>query len=748
MTSSTLRIVSAISILCLAIGFIVWGLMLISEVNREQRQVRKHVYFITLLNKSARSVENITTKLASKQQATKKASTYIAKLHKTFKRIRAQGLFEDKVKALEARVSVLSLKLQKPTRITPEEKSRLYRGYLRAVRTGVFSARKGLRNISIRLSKKWTEMTLLALVSCVMAMLMAIFFLLFLRSQTKRKRAERTLHRRESIHQLTSEGTHDGLWDWELENDTLNTSSRWQEITGRSLSGHGNINDWKQSIHPEDLPSFEQELARVIDEQLEFFEHEHRIISEDETIRWIHSRGKTSFEEGKLVRIAGSIADLSEKGTLHDALTGLPNRIFVRQHLERLLARLHRRAGSMFAVMFMDLDRFKFINDTYGHLIGDEVLIHMAKLFKSILRTVDVVARVSGDEFIIVLDEIQRAEDATLVANRILKDAKTPFSVEEFELVISTSIGITVVEAGDKSVDDILEEADHAMFQAKQGGKAAYCLYDQQTQEKIDQQMALTTSFLNALQEETITPTFQPIFSTSTGTLEAWNCTIGWEHKRGHLVTLHKEHLHCHKSHIHQAFMLGVEKIVSHLQEQQSSFPMMSSLPIYLELPSHVLLQPQLAKHLKQLLRRYHRAAKTLCLCYAAPLLTKRFESGRDTLLELSKEGFAISLVHLEGSRITLPELLSLPLCGLWLSEASKKEESFLREREAWVALATSLGLHRIVESKGKWKKVEDGNKDGFSMIFGKAFGKPVKGELLKKKLSSWRKFVSSKKED
>jgi len=272
--------------------------------------------------------------------------------------------------------------------------------------------------------------------------------------------------------QLAVRGTNDGLWCWDLATDVLHLSPRWKSMLGYDAGDvDDKLDEWFSRVHPYYHPALKGALADHIRGDTDQFELQYRIRHRDETYRWVLSRGTAERDsEGKVLRIAGSQTDITalievEKHLIHDALhdtlTGLPNRGFLMRHLETLTDR-----QSLFAVLFMDLDRFKTINDSLGHEVGDQLLMETAKRLNSCARSGDIVARLGGDEFVIVLSGLRKPEDAEQLARRIQEAMQAPLELAGNELSPAASIGIAITD-GHSSTDQLLRNADIAMYEAK-----------------------------------------------------------------------------------------------------------------------------------------------------------------------------------------------------------------------------------------------------------------------------------------
>ena len=222
--------------------------------------------------------------------------------------------------------------------------------------------------------------------------------------------------------------------------------------------------------------------------------------------------------------------------TLHDALTGLPNRTLFMQRTDQAIARAKRYPDHLFAILFLDLDRFKVVNDSLGHQVGDELLVAVARRLEECLRTEDTVARLGGDEFGILLDRIRNISDAARVAQRILKSLSEPVNLSGYEVYTSVSIGIVDSATAHGLPEYMIRSADMAMYRAKGAGKARYEMFDRAMHAEALARLQLETDLRHAVQREEFVAHYQPVISLETGQIAGFEALIRWKHPERGLV--------------------------------------------------------------------------------------------------------------------------------------------------------------------------------------------------------------------
>src|SRR5260370_19488606 len=307
-------------------------------------------------------------------------------------------------------------------------------------------------------------------------------------TQLSHKRAQEALRESEERYALAAQGANDGLWDWNVLTNFVHYSPRWKAMLGCEAGEIGDKpEEWFGRIHDADRERVKQEIIAHQKGLTPHFESEHRVLHKDGSFRWMLSRGLGVRDaSGKTLRMAGSQTDITE-GKVSDPLTGLPNRLLFIDRLGRVIKHARRRKDHLFAVLFLDLDGFKMINDSVGHLIGDQLLIGAANRLEKCLRSTDTVARLGesftlarlgGDEFTVLLDHIKEPSDAKRAADRLMKAVALPFVLGGREVFTSVSIGIALSNPSYEHTEDILRDADTAMYRAKSMGKARYEIFD------------------------------------------------------------------------------------------------------------------------------------------------------------------------------------------------------------------------------------------------------------------------------
>jgi diguanylate cyclase (GGDEF)-like protein/PAS domain S-box-containing protein len=361
-----------------------------------------------------------------------------------------------------------------------------------------------------------------------------------IQTQVSHKQAQEALRESEERYALAARGANDGLWDWDFVNNIIYFSPRWKSMLGYEDHEIGNrAENWLDRIHSDDRDRVTGEIDAHRRGITPHFESEYRVQHKDGSFRWMLSRGLAVRDaSGNAARMAGSQTDITE-GKVADALTGLPNRLLFLDRLARLIEHTKRHKDYLFAVLFLDLDGFKMINDSLGHTIGDQLLVETARRLEKSLRVSDTVtrieklftlARLGGDEFTILLDQVKDQSDATLVAERLIKTMAAPFVLNGKKAFSSVSVGIALSSVGYDNPEDMLRDADTAMYQAKSLGKSRCEVFDLEMRASMTARLQLETDLREAVERDELRNYYQPIVSLESGRIIGFEALLRWQH--------------------------------------------------------------------------------------------------------------------------------------------------------------------------------------------------------------------------
>ncbi len=340
--------------------------------------------------------------------------------------------------------------------------------------------------------------------------------------------SEKSLRVSEERLELAFKGAKDGLWDWDLKSNTIFFSERWWEMLGFEPDKLGTSPDeWFSRVHPADTPRLQHEISKHIKGESGTLDVEIRILGRDGEYKWMNFRGLAQRSgDGEAHRIAGSMTDIADRG-IFDPLTGLANRTLFLDRVGRAIERQTPGDAALFAVLFMDLDRFKIINDSLGHVVGDQLLIAMARRLEESLRSGDTIARLGGDEFAVLLEGVDTDEDVRQVAQSLHGEIAKPYKLGEHELTVTASIGIATSGLGLLQAEEYLRDSDTAMYSAKSSG-AAFEIFSQGMRAKAVQTQRMEMDLRRALEREEFIVHYHPIVNIVKGGLEGFEALVRW----------------------------------------------------------------------------------------------------------------------------------------------------------------------------------------------------------------------------
>jgi diguanylate cyclase (GGDEF)-like protein/PAS domain S-box-containing protein len=569
---------------------------------------------------------------------------------------------------------------------------------------------------------------------------------------TERARFEEALRESEERYALAARGANDGLWDWRLKSNEIYFSARWKAMLGYEEAEIGNRpEDWFSRVHPCDVQALEAEIAAHIEGQSSHFEMEHRMLHKDGTYRWILSRGMVVRDaEGKASRMAGSLTDITERkqaeeqllhDAFHDALTGLPNRALFMDRLTQAIERVKRHRDCSFGVIFLDLDRFKVINDSLGHMIGDQLLVEISRRLEGCIRTGDTLARLGGDEFTIILDGVKDTADAVSMAERIQDQLRQPFILNGHEVLTSASLGIALSAWNYEKPEDILRDTNIAMHRAKAAGKARHQVFDATMHSHAMELLRLETDLRRTAGRDEYCVHYQPIISLEENRIIGFEALVRWQHpERGFVYP--EEFISVAEE---TGLIISIDRWVlreacRQVSAWQKRFPQQRSLTVSVNFSARQFSQSDLVEHVAQVLEETGLDAACLKLEITESVLMSSAESVTKMLTELRDLGVELYLDDFGTGYSSLSYLHRFPINVL------KIDRSFISRigvggenseiARAIVMMAHSLGMkavaegvetdHQLAELKALWCEYGQGN----------LFSKPVEAVTAERLLT------------
>ncbi len=350
------------------------------------------------------------------------------------------------------------------------------------------------------------------------------------------------LSQNQERYSLAMQASNDGLWDWDLKTNKILYSDRWKEMLGFNDDEISDTADeWLSRVHPEDHDRVRASIDAYLEGTTSNFEIEYRIRHFSDNYLWMMAKGlaiRTS--DGIATRFAGSQTDVSERKSneeqmiydaLHDTLTNIPNRTLLLDRIRQSLVRRQRYPKTSFAIIFIDLDRFRLVNESLGHIHGDELLQLISARLKETIPISDTVARLGGDEFSILLQDINSVRDVEVIAKDIQDLFSKPFFLGDREVFASASMGIAHSDNDYKTPEEILRDAELAMYRAKREGKSQSIVFQPQFRQSSLSPIDLDTDLRRALDRDEMELHYQPIISMRDRTISGFEALLRWSHR-------------------------------------------------------------------------------------------------------------------------------------------------------------------------------------------------------------------------
>jgi len=528
---------------------------------------------------------------------------------------------------------------------------------------------------------------------------------------TERKVAEARLMESEHFTRTIISSVKEGVivYDRELRYRVWNRFM--EEITGLSAESLIGTKALERLPHLLDQ-GLDKLIARALDGETVYAPDIHFQVPSTGRSGWVSSVYSPHISlHGDVIGVVAIIHDITERkaaedqlkhNAFHDALTGLPNRALFVDRLERLLKQRGRN-DYIFGVAFLDLDRFKVVNDSLGHLVGDELLVSMARRLEACVRQGDTVARLGGDEFAILLGDVVDARDATRVAERILMELSLPFHLAGHDVFTSASIGIALSTTGYERAEDILRDADTAMYRAKTGGRSRYEVFDRNMHERAMQTLQVETDLRRALERREFRLHYQPIIGLADGRINGFEALLRWEHPRRGMVTPDEFVPLAEETGLIVAIGWWVlEEAARQMQRWIERFPQRAGMTVSVNLSTRQFMQPDLLQQVDNALSRSGLRPQALKLEITESAVVQHEDAVTAALVALRARGIQLCIDDFGTGYSSLSYLHSFPVDTLKIDRSFISQIGYTgsnpRLVETIVALSRNLGMETVAE--------------------------------------------------
>ncbi|WP_206756592.1 PAS domain S-box protein [Oscillatoria sp. FACHB-1406] len=362
-------------------------------------------------------------------------------------------------------------------------------------------------------------------------------YLVSLRDITQRKHAEEQLRESEEKYRRIVETAAEGIWTIDRDHNTTFVNSQMAEMVGYSVAEMKgkNIFDFIDSSQDALMKRHLLRRHKKTEEKYDF-----QLRRKDGSLFWVAISTRPLFDsDGHYAGALKMIADINDRkqaeaqlryNAYYDPLTNLPNRTLFLERLAHTIRRSRRRSGYPYAVFFLDLDDFKVVNDSLGHMMGDQLLVAIARRLESCLQPSEILARLGGDEFTILTEGLRNRQDVISIAQKIHRAFRAPLYLQERDLFINVSIGIAFGNPDYTYSEELLRDADAAMYSAKASGKGRYAIFDREMHETVLMRFQLETDLRLALERQEFLLYYQPIFDLASGHLAGFEALVRWQH--------------------------------------------------------------------------------------------------------------------------------------------------------------------------------------------------------------------------
>jgi diguanylate cyclase (GGDEF)-like protein/PAS domain S-box-containing protein len=554
---------------------------------------------------------------------------------------------------------------------------------------------------------------------------------------------------------LALTGAGDMIWDWDVANDKVYTSPETETALGlKTGTLEGPAAKWLDVLHPLDRDRFRATLDNVLEQRRGRVTQDFRMRTADGHFLWFAMRARPVVgSDGEVIRLVGTLTDVTELKTaeerllhdaVHDNLTGLPNRELFLDRLDAVLSFAKTETAMKPTVMVIDLDRFKQVNDSVGMAVGDSILLTLARRLSRVIKPQDTLARLSGDQFALILLSESGAEKVTAVAQTIRRTLRAPITFNEREIFVTGSIGMTLGDNEPQRGEEILKDAELAMYHAKRGGGDRIEVFKPAMRARKTDRLTLESDLRRAIEREEISILYQPIVRLEDRSVAGFEALARWNHPKlgrmspAEFITIAEE-----TGLIVELGLFVLERTAKQLSTWQRTLRLRNPLFASVNVSSRQLLRHDLIQDLRSVLTRSVVARGTLKLELTESVVMENPEHAAQMLQRIRELGAGLALDDFGTGYSSLSYLQRFPF------DTIKIDQSFVRTTakgtrpvilRSIVALAHDLGMDVVAEGAETDSDAVELSQLGCEYAQGFLFGAPMTAEKARELLQSDRR--------
>lgn len=588
--------------------------------------------------------------------------------------------------------------------------------------------------------------------SIIVISLLIIFFKIHLLIIKKNKnieqltRLKRELIQKEKRYMLAIDGVNDAIWEWDLGNNNVFISEKWTSITGYALNQNINFIDFVKSIiHEEDYNNVCSNFKDYMEGKVTCYQSEFRIKIKNNTYKWLFVRAKgLENDENKIIKLSGSITDISDRKVIeeeikhrayYDFLTSLPNKLLVTEIIEKTIEDF-KISGKKGAIIFLDLDDFKKVNDTLGHHYGDQLLKIIAEILKFSFDKKDTVARLGGDEFLIIMNDIKSKEDIILKCDKLIEIFKNTFEIGERHVYTSASMGITIFPSDSDDINTLLINADAAMYKCKETGKNNYCFFDEKISSELKRKTEIEKCLRKAIKENELEIFYQPQIDSHKKTIVGLEALLRWNSREIGSISPYEFIPIAEETGLINDIGEWVIKNVCK-QIKQWEFILNNLMNVSVNVSPIQLQDDKFVEKIKKIVSGKDIDPRLIEIEITETSLMNNIENGIDILNELKSHGFKIALDDFGTGYSSLKYLKTLPIDNLKIDKSfvdnitiNKRDEEMVK---GIIQLAHKMNLNVIVEGVETKAQYELLKNMKANIIQGYYFSRPLPAKEIEK---------------